>query len=361
MRPWEGAGSDAERVACARLVHSSAEGGKGKMVENASSRQALEAILFVVDEPVGVPLLSEVLEASQVEVQAELAALASQLEEERRGFVLRNVAGGWRFYTAPEAASYVERWVRGRRSGRLSRASLETLAVIAYKQPVSRAEVGEIRGVNADGAMRTLIARGLIGEVGRDDGPGQAVLYGTTARFLEDLGINSLADLPPLTDFLPAGPAPDEPSPNDQRAARAAIRAGRGLPSTGQARWEPNLPATDAEGIFEPTDEAIAAARDEPTPASASTAALEHPARDDELDVLTEALERATRNAIAVLEDALQAVDPTDPESGAFDLDSGRPAPEEFASESPVHGEDADLLPRSRPAGGHGPGDTSDG
>ncbi|MDP8961444.1 MAG: SMC-Scp complex subunit ScpB [Actinomycetota bacterium] len=329
-------------------------------MEHPTKRQALEAILFVVDEPVGVPMLSEVLEVSQVEIKAELAALACQLEEERRGFVLRNVAGGWRFYTPPEVAPYVERWVRGRRRGRLSRASLETLAVIAYKQPVSRAEVGEIRGVNADGAMRTLIARGLIGEVGRDDGPGQAVLYGTTDRFLEDLGINSLADLPPLTDFLPPGPAPDEPSPEHQRAARAAIRAGRELPSTGQARWEPSHRAADAEGIPESAEDAVprTARGEDQNAAFAPSAELERPARNGELDVLTEALERATRNAIAVLEGALQAVDPsTDPDPDASSRQPARPASDDFADESLADGDEENVRPKSRPSGGYPPPD----
>ncbi len=288
-------------------------------MDRSASRRALEAILFVVDEPVAVSTLSEVLETSRAEIETELAALASELEQEGRGFVLRHVAGGWRFYTAPDMAPYIERWVRGRRSGRLSRAALETLAVIAYKQPISRAEVAEIRGVNADGAMRTLVSRGLIAEVGRDDGPGQAVLYGTTTRFLEDVGLSSLNDLPPLADFLPPGPAPDEPSPEHQRDARAVIRAGRGLPSTGRARWDPGPegperdmaqaePASDAS-----VDRAEGAA---PRPLSdpsaaplASRSAALPGAEEIELDALTEALERATRNALAVLENALQAID----------------------------------------------------
>lgn len=286
-------------------------------------RQALEAILFVVDEPVDSSTLSQVLETSHAEVEAELAALAARLEEERRGFVLRHVAGGWRFYSAPEMAPYLERWARGRRSGRLSRASLETLAVIAYKQPVSRPEVGEIRGVNADGAIRTLVARGLIEEVGRDSGPGQAVLYGTTASFLEELGLNSLADLPPLTDFLPDGPAPDEPGPQHQRAARAAIRAGRELPSSGQARWEPRLGATDTEATARPHDDATTpvAAGNHPTAGPTPDPARARRGRNGELDALTEALEGAARNAIAVLETAVQAVN----------------APTELSSDAPSH------------------------
>jgi segregation and condensation protein B len=155
---------------------------------DAAARQALEAILFVVDEPVDVSTLSQVLEVGRGEVEAELAELAGRLEEEGRGFVLRRVAGGWRLYTAPAAAPYLERWVLAGRSGRLTQAALETLAVIAYKQPVSRHEVSEIRGVNADGAVRTLVGRGLVEEVGRDPGPGQAILYGTTPEFLEKIG-----------------------------------------------------------------------------------------------------------------------------------------------------------------------------
>ncbi len=288
-------------------------------------RQALEAILFVVDEPVGVATLSEVLEASGPEIEADLTALASELEREGRGFVLRQVSGGWRFYTAPEMAPYVERWVRGRRSGRLSRAALETLAIIAYKQPMSRAEVAEIRGVNADGAMRTLIARGLIAEVGRDSGPGQAVLYGTTARFLEDVGINSLSDLPPLADFLPPGPAPDEPSPEHQRVARAVIRAGEGLPSTGKARWDPKplWAGPEATPAGRRPDATPDVACDVPLAVSGKATPPSHPSGaphtqgatvpshdgHGELDAVTEALERATSNALAVLENALHAID----------------------------------------------------
>ncbi|MDQ4131144.1 MAG: SMC-Scp complex subunit ScpB [Actinomycetota bacterium] len=273
----------------------------------------------MVDEPVAVSTLSEVLETSHAEIEAELAALASELEQEGRGFVLRHVAGGWRFYTAPDMAPYVERWVRGRRSGRLSRAALETLAVIAYKQPISRAEVAEIRGVNADGAMRTLVSRGLIAEVGRDDGPGQAVLYGTTTTFLEDVGLSSLSELPPLADFLPPGPAPDEPSPEHQRDARAVIRAGRGLPSTGKARWDPGLdgPASEvppagpaSEAYLDGADLAAPRPLSQPTTAPPTPRSSAPPGDEEgELDVLTEALERATRNALTVLENALQAID----------------------------------------------------
>jgi segregation and condensation protein B len=195
-------------------------------------RQALEAILFVVDEPVDVSTLSQVLEVGRTDVEVALRDLGAELERDRRGFVLREVAGGWRLFTAPDAAAYVERWVLLGRSGRLSQAALESLAVVAYKQPISRHEVSEIRGVNADAALRTLLSRGLIEEVGRDSGPGQAILYGTTSTFLERIGAQSLDDLPAMTDYLEDGQAPDEPSVHDLAGARARMRAGDDLATT---------------------------------------------------------------------------------------------------------------------------------
>lgn len=258
-----------------------------------ASRQALEAILFIVEEPVDLSTLSQVLEISRTEVETELHALAERLESERRGFVLREVAGGWRFYTAADAAPYVERWVLAGRSGRLTQAALETLAVIAYKQPISRQEVSEIRGVNADGAVRTLVARGLVGEVGRDSGPGQAILYGTTATFLEKLGLNELEELPPLTEFLPEGPAPDEPGPDHLRAARALLQAGRDLPSTGRSWWDPDGDQDDAVGSG-PTLTAIDTSKGA--------------GRDDEMDGLTDTLEEVARRAVAALDGAVAAI-----------------------------------------------------
>jgi segregation and condensation protein B len=129
--------------------------------------------------------------------------MAAGYEEAGHGFQLVRVAGGWRYQTHPDLAPYVERFVLDGQSGRLSNAALETLAIVAYKQPVSRAQVSAIRGVNVDGVMRTLQQRGYIDEVGRDPGPGQAVLYGTTSLFLEKLGLDSLQQLPPLGEFVP--------------------------------------------------------------------------------------------------------------------------------------------------------------
>lgn len=165
--------------------------------------RALEAVLLVAEEPVEAHLLAQLLEVSPARVESECADLAQSYSEEDRGFVLARVAGGYRLQTHPDLAPYVERFVLDGQPSRLSAAALETLAVVAYRQPVSRPQVASVRGVNADAVMRTLAHRGFIEEVGRDAGPGQAVLYGTTRLFLEKLGLDSLADLPPLSSFVP--------------------------------------------------------------------------------------------------------------------------------------------------------------
>jgi segregation and condensation protein B len=163
----------------------------------------IEAILFVAEEPLETSELAEVLELPLAEVAGLLEALAVDLRNSCRGVVLREVGGGWRMYSHPDAQGYLERFAATESAARLSSAALETLAVVAYKQPVSRGQVGEIRGVDSDHALRTLERRGLIAEVGRAPGPGQAVLFGTTQLFLEKLGINSLEALPPLADHVP--------------------------------------------------------------------------------------------------------------------------------------------------------------
>ena len=165
---------------------------------------ALEAILLVAEEPLPPELLAQLVGASVDEVDETCDALAHQYEVEGRGFVLARVAGGYRYQTATEQAPYVERFVLDGQSSRLSAAALETLAVVAYKQPVSRNQIASIRGVNVDGVMRTLQQRGYVDEVARDPGPGQAVLYGTTPTFLERLGLDSVNDLPPLGEFSPS-------------------------------------------------------------------------------------------------------------------------------------------------------------
>jgi segregation and condensation protein B len=167
------------------------------------AQRAVEAVLMVAEEPIEPQLLAQLLEISPVAVEELCTELAAAYEADDRGFVLKRVAGGYRFHSHPDLAPYVERFVLEGQSSRLSAAALETLAIVAYKQPVSRAQMAAIRGVNVDAVARTLQHRGYIAEVGRDPGPGQAVLYGTTTLFLERLGIDSLDDLPPLAGFVP--------------------------------------------------------------------------------------------------------------------------------------------------------------
>jgi segregation and condensation protein B len=163
---------------------------------------SLEAILLVVDEPVAEVVLAQVLERPRHEVAAALRQLAASYDEQSRGFDLREVAGGWRYYTREDCAPVVERFVRDGQEVRLTQAALETLAVVAYRQPVSRVRVSAVRGVNCDGVMRTLTLRGLVEEAGTDRETG-AILYRTTGYFLERLGLASLEDLPELAPFLP--------------------------------------------------------------------------------------------------------------------------------------------------------------
>ena len=163
----------------------------------------LEAILMVAEDPIPPSVLAEVCEVSHSEIERALEDLAARYEREGHGFCLRKVAGGWRFYSHPDEAGYVEAFIASQQDARLSAAALETLAIIAYKQPVSRAQLAAIRGVNCDAVVRNLVVRGLVEEVGRDQGPGKAVLYGTTTRFLEQMGISGLEELPPLGQFAP--------------------------------------------------------------------------------------------------------------------------------------------------------------
>lgn len=214
-------------------------------------RLALEAILMVVEEPVPANMLAQVLEVGDGEVHEALRTLRREYLDHGHGFVLREVAGGWRLYTAPQAAAYVERWVTHGRTAALSRAALETLAIVAYRQPVTRALISEIRGVDADGAVRTLLARGLIAAVGRADTPGQPVLYATTTTFLEQLGIGSVEDLPSLGVFAPPGPPPDEPVAGGYKAARRQLGRDGAPSATGdRSRTAPDdAPAPPASDV----------------------------------------------------------------------------------------------------------------
>lgn len=179
------------------------------MSERSALLRDLEALLFVSDEPVPSVAIARSLGIERRETEQLCQELARSYEERGAGIVLRNVAGGWRLSTSPAAAPVVERHVLASRHVRLTKAALETLAIVAYKQPVTRHQIASIRGVNSDGVLRALIERGLVAEVGREEGPGRPMLYGTTPTFLERLGLSSLADLPPLAPLLGAADEAD--------------------------------------------------------------------------------------------------------------------------------------------------------
>lgn len=172
-------------------------------------RAALEAVLMVVEAPVPADELAEGLGVPEDDVARELEALAASYRAEQRGFELRSAAGGWRIWSRPDAAALVARFTGEASSARLSRAALETLAVVAYTQPVTRARVAAVRGVDVDSVVRTLLTRGLVAEAGREEGSG-ATLYRTTTSFLEKIGVDTLEDLPPLAPHLPADTEVDD-------------------------------------------------------------------------------------------------------------------------------------------------------
>ncbi len=178
------------------------EEGETLAIPLADLRPALEAVLMVADQPLDEVALATVVGYPVAEVVEALTALATEYADSGRGFELRNVAGGWRYYTREEFAPIVEKFVLDGQQARLTQAALETLAVVAYKQPVSRSRVSAIRGVNVDGVMRTLLTRGLVEEAGTDAETG-AHLYRTTSYFLERIGVTSLDQLPELAPFLP--------------------------------------------------------------------------------------------------------------------------------------------------------------
>ena len=165
---------------------------------------AIEAVLFATESPVPEAELSEVLEVPPAQVSSGLTELGERLASTGSGLVLRQAGVGWRLYTRPDLRPYLERFAATPTASRLSRAAVETLSVVAYRQPVSRGQVGEIRGVDSEQALRTLERRGLVEIVGTAPGSGHAFLYGTTEVFLEKMGLTSLADLPPLADHVPA-------------------------------------------------------------------------------------------------------------------------------------------------------------
>jgi len=173
------------------------------MSESSPLRGAIEALLFVSDEPVAAARLARILEAAPGEVESALAELAEEYRDSERGFQLREVAGGWRLYTHPAHHDVIENYVLSWDTRRLSQAALEALAVIAYHQPVTRAGVNAVRGVNSEGVVASLVEKGLVREVGRDKNQGNAIIYGTTRTFLEKFGLKDLNELPPLAEFAP--------------------------------------------------------------------------------------------------------------------------------------------------------------
>jgi len=229
--------------------------GETLAVALADLRPALEAVLMVADQPLDQVTLASAVGYPVDEVTAALSDLAAEYTREGRGFELRNVAGGWRFYTREEYAAVVEAFVLDGQQARLTQAALETLAVVAYKQPVSRARVSAIRGVNVDGVMRTLITRGLVEEAGQD-GENGANLYRTSNYFLERIGVTSLDELPELAPYLP-----DMDDMEDDLAAMGGTTAPAEV--LGEPAAEPSVepasePAEDADEkpIDEkPTDE----------------------------------------------------------------------------------------------------------
>ena len=197
----------------------------------AETVRAIEAVLMVAQEPVPSELIAQLVEISVAKVDEICGSLASVYEDAGHGFQIAKVAGGWRFQSHPDLAHYVQRFILDGQRARLSNAALETLAIIAYKQPISRLQIASIRGVDPDAVMRTLHGRGYIAPVGRDSGPGQAVMWGTTALFLEKLGIASLADMPEISTFVPDAslvealektlrlePETDENAPSDEQS-----------------------------------------------------------------------------------------------------------------------------------------------
>lgn len=173
------------------------------------ARAAIEAVLMIVEEPVTDHALASALERPVEEIREHLGSLESDYKDGNHGFTVRNVGGGWRFYSHHAYAPVVERFVLDGQQSKLTGASLETLAVIAYRQPISRARIGAVRGVNVDGVVRTLLTRGLVVEVNKDEESG-ATLYGTTPYFLERMGLNDLDDLPALAPYLPDAALLDE-------------------------------------------------------------------------------------------------------------------------------------------------------
>lgn len=211
---------------------------------NVEARRAIEAVLMAATEPVEPGVLAQLTELPVVEVEGLCTLLAAEFAS--RGFVLARVAGGYRFQTHPDLASYVERYVLDGRHARLSAAALETLAVIAYKQPVTRSQLSAVRGVDVDGVVRSLLERGYIEDLGRDDGPGHPIRYGTTRLFLERVGLDSLDRLPALADLMPAPEVVEDLEARLREAAQPS-----GAPGASRRRRARGRRAVDGQGVLE--------------------------------------------------------------------------------------------------------------
>jgi segregation and condensation protein B len=220
-------------------------------------RPALEAVLMIADAPLDQTTLAQAVDRPPQEVADALQELSVEYAEQGRGFDLREVGGGWRFYTRGEFAPLVEKFVLDGQQARLTQAALETLAVVAYRQPVSRARVSAIRGVSVDGVMRTLVTRGLVEEAGSDEHTG-AVLYRTTSYFLERMGLTGLDDLPDIAPLLPDMADVED----DLEAPRETLRA---------------VPSADAGGEAQPDFESPADVTAEPAEAQTPGAAAATP------------------------------------------------------------------------------------
>ncbi|MEL6984087.1 MAG: SMC-Scp complex subunit ScpB, partial [Actinomycetota bacterium] len=308
-------------------------------VENLTeARRAIEAMLLVSNDPTPVQLLAQLVELPVDLVQSMCRELAGEYEEQRRGFQLAEVAGGWRFQTHPDTHAYVERFALEGMPNRLSSAALETLAIVAYKQPISRAQIGAIRGVNVDGVLRTQVQRGYVDEKGRDDGPGQATLFGTTPFFLEQLGLMSVDDLPPLGDFVPSVEVLEalentlrvDPEPEPE----IVIVDDDGEPITAESA-PPEIPSTNGHG---------------PESHYGATAEADADAPADEIDG------QADVDDTEGAEDAVEGIEPAtevaDDEDGAepeiiddeaiADDDDGEPAPEQDDAVDSTNGSSAE-------------------
>jgi len=226
--------------------------------------RAIEAILMVAQEPVETHLLAQLLEVAPVVVDELCAQLEAGYQGQERGFSLVKVAGGYRLQSHADLAPYVERFALEGQSARLSNAALETLAIVAYKQPLSRAQIAAIRGVNVDGVMRTLHQRGYVTEVGRDTGPGQATLFGTSREFLERMGLDRIEDLPDIANLFPSAEV--------MEALEKTLRADRPTEQTPSATPAQDGPPTKpqpsplAQHAPFPAHEIVADVDDRPAP-----------------------------------------------------------------------------------------------